>query len=63
MFSTVSLQLDGSCISTKDVTPATVGIAKQVVSKLSLRTNPSTSLKDVTLRQFPDAKIWIFNGI
>ena len=53
----MSLQLDVSCISTKGVTPATVGIAKQVVSKLSLRTDPSTSLKDVTVKQFTDAKI------
>ena len=45
-----------SCISSSGVTPLTFGIVIQVVFRSSRRTDPSTSLKDVTFKQFPDAK-------
>ena len=38
------------------VTAVTFGIVIQVVFRSSRRTDPSTSLKDVAFKQFPDAK-------
>ena len=45
-----------SCIPSNGVTPLTFGIVTQVVFWSSRRTDRSTSLKDVTFKQFPDAK-------